>query len=121
MGTMYLNQSHPLYSLNLEILATIPQSPGYVVINSMCEDFGLVNQYLILQSIKRFLETGIRIQVRNCAGQRIASIAPECWKRARSEAEEYWDKVYGGEDKEASRVASALGTFALQVGANRHA
>ena len=92
---MYLHTSHPHYSAEMELLASLPPEPGVANAKLLARDMGLHLTRDIRAMVKRLRDKGYAIgSGRDALGNGL-NLGLDTLDRARADAQDYWHCVYG--------------------------
>lgn len=90
-----MNQSHPSFDLDMEILCTIPFGPSSCAMADLVNDFGLANQEALKAVFERLYQNGLPVRTFNSpqGKGRHAMIPASERKHVQEQAEKYWNLV----------------------------
>lgn len=91
------------YDVDMEVLCMIPRAPRSAILKSIVKDLGLESQKSLRIILRRLeLRYGVRVANDKTGQGRTTQMPADRWQAARAAAEEYWQRVYGGNDTPAT-------------------
>ena len=89
---MNLHRHNIRYDPLMEILCTLPPSPANVPVSMIAADMKMTFNE-VGQALVELRELGHELVVENKEGERVASVAPTGWAKAKRAGVRYWNKV----------------------------